>query len=98
MSTVTEGIAIGAAGGALAGLTVWVVGYLHMKAVECLHKQRVYSWLKDNIHDEDGKHFRTTRAIASWTNLTEDRVRYICSVDTRISWSTGPNENRWTLR
>ena len=38
-----------------------------------------------------------SRHKSSWTNPTEDRVRYICSVDERIYLSTGDREDRWSL-
>jgi len=41
--------------------------------------------------------WRSTRAIASYNNLTEDRVRYICSSDERIVLSTGEKEDRWGI-
>ena len=50
-----------------------------------------------NTGDDQGNAYRSTRAIASWTNLTEDRVRYICSIDDRIFLSTGEREDLWSL-
>lgn len=41
--------------------------------------------------------WRSTRTIASYNNLTEDRVRYICSSDERIVLSTGEKEDRWGI-
>jgi len=94
MTNIIEGITIGGAGGAIAGLTVWIVKYIQEKSVECIHKRRIYRWLKENTSKEET--FRSTRAIASWNNLTEDRVRYICSIDKRILLSTG-KEDMWSL-
>lgn len=68
MADIWNGIAIGGAGGAIAGLTVWLVRYLHTKSVECIHKQRVYKWLMENTTSDSGEAYRSTRAIASWTN------------------------------
>lgn len=93
---ILNGIIIGGAGGAIAGLTVWLVQYLHDKVVECVHRNRVYRWLQANTMNEDGKQFRSTRAIASHNNLTEDRVRYVCSVDDRIYLSTD-KEDMWSI-
>lgn len=92
---IVEGIVIGGAGGAAAGLIILFIQYIKIKCVECCHKERVYEWLQKNTSDEEGKRFRTTRSIASWNNLTEDRVRYICSIDERIYLSTGDNEDVW---
>lgn len=96
-ATVVDGVVIGAVGGAFAGVTVWLVQLAHTKYDECRHKQRVYAWLVNNTSSEDGNQYRSTRAIASWNNLTEDRVRYICSVHEKIYLSTGAQEDRWSL-
>lgn len=97
MADIWDGILIGGAGGAIAGITVSLCRYGHTKILECLHKKRIYEWLKQNTSDEKGKQFRSTRAIASWINLTEDRVRYICSIHKKIFLSTGETEGLWSL-
>jgi hypothetical protein len=94
---ITEGIIIGAVGGTAAGLTVSFIRYSHRKTVECIEKRRVYSWLRKNTKDENGGRFRSTRAIASWNNLTEDRVRYICSLHKSIFLSTGDRNDEWSI-
>ncbi len=95
--SIWQGIVIGAVGGALAGLTVWGVGQLQRKWLERLHKYRIYSWLKTNLPDKDANEYRSTRAIASWNNLNEDRVRYICSIHDDIYLSTGGKEDMWSI-
>ena len=97
MADVWDGIVIGGAGGAIAGLTVSLVHYAHRKIFECVDKRSVYNWLKNNTKNDEGKRYRSTRAIASWTNLTEDRVRYICSIHRKIYLSTGEKEDMWSL-
>jgi len=97
MSTVVDGIVIGAAGGSIAGLTVWIVQYIHDKVVNWLDKNRIYKWMKENTEDVKGKQFRSTRTIASWNNLTEDRVRLLCSIDSRIHLNTGDKEDMWSI-
>jgi len=97
MVRVWDGIIIGGAGGSIAGLTVWIVKYAHTKSIEMLEKQRVYEWLKANTSNEPGEQFRSTRAIASWNNLTEDRVRYVCSIHNKIFLSTGEKEDMWGI-
>ena len=92
---VIEGIIIGATGGTAAGLALAFARYCHRKIVECIEMRRVYSWLRKNTKDEEGKRFRSTRTIASWNNLTEERVQYICSLHKEIYLSTGPQEDRW---
>jgi hypothetical protein len=44
MTTIWDGIVIGGAGGAIAGLTVSLVRYAHTKALEWRDKKRVYTW------------------------------------------------------
>ena len=97
MIDVTTGIAVGGAGGAIAGVTLWLFEYSHRKAVEAIHKKRVYRWLKESTEGEDSNKFRSTRAIASWNNITEDRVRYICSIHDKIFLSTGQREDMWSV-
>ena len=92
---IIEGIIIGAVGGAFAGLAVSLVGYLHRKTIECIDKKNVYSWLRGNTKDADGERYRSTRTIASYNNLTEDRIRYICSIHKDIYLSTGEKTDHW---
>ena len=77
---VMDGIVVGAVGGACAGVTVWLVQLTATRLRERVEKRRVYIWLRDHTTNSEGDQYRSTRAIASWTNLTEDRARYICSV------------------
>lgn len=95
--SIADGIVIGAAGGAIAGVTVSLAHWLHSLVIRSRHMRRVHDWLEANVQDEDGKRHRSTRAIASYNNLTEDRVRYICSHHTKIYFSTGPEEDMWGL-
>ena len=97
MASIYDGIVIGGAGGAIAGLTVWLIQFAHEKISCKIDCNRVYAWLKENTVDKAGEQFRSTRAIASWTNLTQDRVRYACSVDKRIFLSTGEKEDLWGI-
>lgn len=92
---IVEGVIVGAAGGAAAGLIILFIQYIKIICIEHCHKKCVYEWLQKNTADEEGKRFRTTRSVASWNNLTEDRVRYICSIDKRIYLSTGEKEDLW---
>jgi hypothetical protein len=79
MASVSDGILIGGAGGAIAGITVYLVQYIHNKWRDFSDSKTVYKWLSDNSSPEEGNTFRSTRAIASYNNMTIDRVRYICS-------------------
>jgi hypothetical protein len=96
MVTILDGIIIGGAGGTIAGLTVSFTKYIHTKIVECVERRRVYAWLLSKTSNDDLK-YRSTRAIASWNNLTEDRARYICSIHEKIYLSTGEKEDMWSL-
>jgi hypothetical protein len=95
MNNIWEGITIGGAGGAIAGLTLWIIKSIEKKILELAHRNRIYKWLEKNTTEDEA--FRSTRAIASWCNLTEERVRYICSIDKRIFLSTGDKEDLWSL-
>ena len=97
MATIADGIIIGGAGGAIAGLMLWLVQFAHEKVTFIIESNRIHKWLKENTKDEPSNQFRSTRAIASWNNLTEDRVRYLCSIDKRIFLSTGEKENIWGI-
>lgn len=98
MATVVEGITVGAAGGALAGITVYVLQYIHQIISTALDKKTVHTWMNRNTSTAKSEQFRSTRSIASWTNLTVDRVQYICSQDERIALSVGDKEDMWVLR
>jgi len=94
--SIWESIIIGGAGGAIAGLTVFSVQRLYNHLNYKMDSKRVFTWLNENCEDKPGKKYRTTRTISSWTNLPEDRVRYLCSRNNKIRLSVGPEEDRWT--
>ena len=111
-----DGIVIGSVGGTLAGLTIWFVQSLKEKVMTELHKKRVYNWLYNRTKQHKGltvgspndPRWVSTIEIASNTNLTKDRVRYICSVHKKIRpklekdlWSGGSDEaigEKWAIR
>ena len=93
-----SGIVTGGVGGFVAGLSVWAVGIIRDKYLERKDKKTVYKWLRDNTEDVPGKVWRSTRTIASYTNLTDDRVVYIASIHKKIRPSTGGVEHMWGLR
>lgn len=92
---IIEGIIIGSTGGAIAGITVYLIQFLHQLLMSCIESKRIRDWLEENTGKDN---FRTTRTIASWTNLPMDRVQYLCSRDKLIKLSTGQNEDLWALR
>ena len=81
--TVWNGIIIGGVGGAIAGVAVWLLNFLTEKITESRHKKRIYNYLYDKTKKGSIKQLSTLQ-IASYNNLTEDRVRYICSIHERI--------------
>ncbi len=96
-NSIIEGITIGAFGGAAAGIIIWVLQLAHEKCNDCRDKKRILKWMKEHSGHKETKMFRSTRTIASHNNLTEDRVRYICSIHEDICLSTGENEDMWGL-
>lgn len=97
MSTIVEGIVIGSVGGAFAGLAVYWSQYVHKKVVDSRERKRIRGWLQKNAAKEPDNQFHSTRMIASWCNLTEDRVRYLCSIDEDILLSTGHEKEMWSI-
>lgn len=98
MATIVEGITVGAAGGALAGITVYVLQYIHELVSVYLDKRTIHNWLQENTSTKKDEQFCSTKQIASWTNLTLDRVQYICSKDKRIALVSGGNADLCALR
>lgn len=92
---IIEGVIIGTSGGTLAGIMIYLIQYLHQKILDYTESKRIRTWLQKNTGQ---KEWRSTRTISSWTNLTMDRVQYLCSRDTLIKLSTGVNEDLWALR
>ena len=95
---IMDGIIIGSVGGALAGITTLLFQWIKNGIYITRDKKRVYQWLKETLNNDKSYEFRSTRTIASWTNLTEDRVRYICSIHKNIHLSVGENEDCWKLK
>ncbi len=97
MSDILSGIIVGGVGGTIAALTVSAIVGVRIWILRWLDKRRVYQWMQARTSDVVGERYRSTRAIASWNNLTEDRVRYICSVHPKIYLSTGKKEDMWSI-
>ena len=96
-SKIISGVIIGAFGGTTAGIAVYFTKLIHEKIVFCVEAKRIYKWLGSNTTTELGKEFRSTRAIASWNNVTEDRARFVCSNYEKIYLSTGQREDMWGI-
>jgi len=96
-TSIIDGIVIGGAGGAIAGIAIWLLNVTQQAIRNFTHKRRVFLWMEENTKDETGKRFRSTKAIASWNNLTENRVKYICSTHKYIYQSTGKDGEMWGI-
>ncbi|MGO2512740.1 hypothetical protein [Marinomonas polaris] len=93
-TSVLDGIFIGGAGGAIAGISVYTIQYIHTRFSDIRDGNKIYAWLLENTVPES---FRSTKAIASYNNLTMDRVRYLCSNHPKIKLSTGELDDLWSL-
>lgn len=96
-ASIWDGIAIGGAGGAIAGITVYIIQWAHQGFVDYRDTRRILQWLEENSPIGEGRKYRSTRAIASYDNLTEDRVRFLCSHSEKIHLSTGEKEDLWSI-
>ena len=92
INKVWEGIITGAAGGASAGIILAILKILNDSIQKRIHTKRVIKWLDNVSKPEGAEPWRSTHAIASYTNLTEDRVRYVCSESNQIVRSSGESE------
>jgi hypothetical protein len=88
---VLEGIIIGGTGGFIAGISIWIIELLRKSILLGIHKSRVLKYLGENTSPNDDKEWLTSRVLASHTNLTEDRIRYICSIHKEIVLDTSEN-------
>jgi hypothetical protein len=97
-TSIWSGIVIGAAGGSIAGLSVYLSKYVHEKLRDLFEKKRIYKWLSHNTQSKDGG-YKSTYEIASWCNLTPDRVRYLCSQHKKIylQSESGDDGNWWSI-
>ncbi len=82
----------------VAGIVIYIIKDLHKKKVDLSDSEEIYEWLKKNTSDERGNRFRSTRAIASSCNCTEERVRHLCSIHKDIRLSTGEKKDMWAIR
>lgn len=88
IETISEGLLIALTGAALIALVYWLV-----KCFKTFRESsRIYHWLDKVTSPKDGKRWRSTIAIASHTNIPEDRVRILCSQHKKIVRSSKKNE------
>lgn len=117
IDTIWEGIIIGGTGGFIAGISVWIINISREKITERNHKKRIYNWLYNKtkqfreftVGPPNDPRWRSTREIATFNNLTIDRVNYICSIHEKIRlirkeelWPNAelhnePMEEKWAI-
>jgi hypothetical protein len=109
-----DALTVGTVGGALAGLTVWSVNLVKEMTMTEIHKRRVYNWLYQRTKKGKGltvgspindPRWVSTSEIACFTNLTIERIRYICSIHKKIrpkteqdAWKNVPLKEEWAIR
>lgn len=93
---IMQGIVIGGVGGTFATVTATLFSWIARKTHDHCDRKKLYNWLSEN--SSPGKPFRSTRTLASWNNLTEDRVRHLCSSHAKIYLSTGDVSDRWSMQ
>ena len=92
-----SGIIVGASGCAVAGLLLWIITRLNEYELQWRDGRRIYQWLDKVTRAEGSLAWRSTRAVASYNNLTEDRARFICSHHKKIDSSSGETE-LWSIK
>ena len=55
----TDGVIVGGSGGAIAGITIYVIQYGHNKILDKLEANRIYCWLQQNAKDKRGERYRS---------------------------------------
>ncbi|PKP21000.1 MAG: hypothetical protein CVU02_01040 [Bacteroidetes bacterium HGW-Bacteroidetes-19] len=88
-----DGIIVAAVGGAIAGLVIWIAELIRQCFLKKRHTNRIEKWLEKNSNLSIPLEWRSTRAIASHNNLTEDRIRFICSHSNKIQLNTADGNN-----
>ena len=91
-SEVWNGIIVGGAGGASASIIFGILGWTKEQIFIHRDSYRIYKWLSDETSTESGQIWHSTHSIASYTNLTEARVVYICSINKRITRNSQEKE------
>lgn len=97
MDSLWDGIIIGGVGGFAASLMFSLSRFLTNQLSNYRDNRKIERWLKNNTTNKEGNKFRSTRAISSYNNLSEDRVRALCYVNPKITLSTGEREDLWSI-
>ena len=91
LQEIKDGIIVGLSGGISAGFGIWLLDRIREQFLFNRHERRIITFLRE----EDAWH--TTYRIASEVNLTEERVRFVCSTSQTIRRNQVERET-WTLR
>jgi hypothetical protein len=86
---------IGLSGGVSAGIGIWFLdrareGYLFWR-----DEKRIIKFFEEPEHQKEGWDFFSTVRIASYVNLTLERVNFVCSYSKKISRNQKDKE-LWT--
>lgn len=87
----------GAAGGAVAGIVVMAIQGAKSVWLDRRHANRAFKWLSEETRGKN-QPFRSTSAISRYTNLTQDRVNFVCSQDPRIELRIIDDREVWGVR
>jgi len=97
--SIYEGIIIGGVGGAIAGIFIWCLDWARKNFQNVRDSKKIFQWLFKNTHPRISEkiQWRSTRSIASYNNLTEDRVRFLCSYSSKIVLNTSEKSKQEEL-
>jgi uncharacterized iron-regulated membrane protein len=99
------GLAQGAVMGVLSELVAGAGGGLILLAVQSgwslWRKKRdgalIYEWMVQEAAKPGADKFHSTRDIASYVNMTQERVYSLCSAHPKILLATGKAEDMWSI-
>ena len=86
-----NGIVQGALAALIAAFVIWVIRAIRMQ----IDEKKIIAFLEKSAAETE-LHFRTTHAVASATNLSEERVSKLCSRSRRIRRNQKEKES-WIL-
>ena len=88
--------------GLCGAMGVYIIAFIREQYKLGRDKRRILLWLSKNTAKKttlqpNVNEYRTTRMIASYNNLTDDRVRFICSIHPQIRTTRGEEKDIWGL-
>lgn len=93
--SIVEGIIIGGVGGFIAGVAIWLCELARKEFLNWKDTKKVEKFLKGSETP-----WRSTRSVAAYNNLTEDRIRFICSYSSKIKLNSAVGNNsdeKWAI-